>query len=92
MSTMVIDGAKIQRVDPTHPALRGFELEYTWESVQEEDFGLGVIVMFVSAVVSIFVMICLVLSNSDIMGASIPSSIKTKQNKGSIGSRGGYRR
>lgn len=92
MSTMVIDGAKIQRVDPTHPALRGFELEYTWESVQEEDFVLGVIVMFVSAVVSIFVMICLVLSNSDIMGASIPSSIKTKQNKGSIGSRGGYRR
>ena len=78
--------------------MRGFELEYTWESVQEEDFGLGVIVMFsifvmiCSAVVSIFVMICLVLCNSDIMGASIPSSIKTKQSKGSAGSKGGYRR
>ena len=49
--------------------------------MQEEDFGLGVIVMFISAVVSILEMICLVLCNSDIMGASIPSSIKTKQTK-----------
>jgi len=98
MQRLYLDGAKIQRVDPTHPALRGFELEYTWESVQEEDFGLGVIVMFISAVVSIFVMICLVLFDSDIMGASasasasISSSSKAKHNKGSIGSRSSYKR
>jgi len=51
-----------------------------------------VIVMFISAVVSILEMICLVLCTSDIMGASIPNSIKTKQNKGSAGGRDNYRR
>lgn len=48
---MTVDGTKITKLDSSHPALRGFEMEYVWESVQEEDFGLGVIVMFSSAVI-----------------------------------------
>lgn len=78
---IIIDGAKIQRVDPTHPALRGFEIVYEWESVQEEDFGLGVIVMFMSAVLSMFVMLCLVLNDKNVMGASsnTTASVKSKR-------------
>ena len=44
-----LDGPKIKQLDPSHPALRGFQLEYRWESVEEEDFALGVVVMFISA-------------------------------------------
>ena len=51
---MCIDGKKITRLDPSHPALRGFEMEYRWESVQEEDFDLGVATLFLSAVLGFF--------------------------------------
>ena len=49
-----IDGKKISRLDPSHPALRGFEVEYKWDSVQEEDFELGVATLFLSAVLGFF--------------------------------------
>lgn len=35
------DGPRIDRIDPLHPALRGFKLLYRWESVQEEDMDLA---------------------------------------------------
>ena len=28
------DGNKIPKIDSSHPALRGFEMQYRWESVQ----------------------------------------------------------
>jgi hypothetical protein len=54
-------------VDPTHPTLRGFELQYQWVSVQEEDFGLGVIVMFCSALVFFVLLFGVILFNSDLV-------------------------
>lgn len=48
-------------MDPTHPTLRGFHIEYVWDSVQEEDFSLGARVMFTLAilfVLGIFAMVC----------------------------------
>lgn len=68
-----VDGSKISKVDPTHPTLRGFELQYRWENVQEEDFGLGVIVMFCSALTAFFVLFTVVICNSELMD-SLPSS------------------
>eukprot|EP01036_Dinobryon_divergens_P030212 gene30212-39418_t len=47
-------GKKISRLDPSHPALRGFEVEYKWDSVQEEDFELGVATLFLSGVLGFF--------------------------------------
>ena len=62
-----LDGSKMARIDPSHPALRGFELQYSWESVQEEDFGLGVQVMFCSCLVAFFVMFLVVVCGSELM-------------------------
>lgn len=53
------------KIDPTHPALRGFELMYMWESVQEEDFALGVITMFVCTIIGFGLLFCLVLCNGE---------------------------
>jgi hypothetical protein len=52
-----VDGSKLTRIDPTHPTLRGFELEYHWESVQEEDLSLGIQVLFTSAVLGYLVLL-----------------------------------
>jgi hypothetical protein len=41
------DGSPIQRLDPQHPSLTAFDLEYRWEAVQESDLRLGVVAMFV---------------------------------------------
>jgi hypothetical protein len=57
----------MQIVDPTHPALRGFEIVYRWESVQEEDFGSGVIVMFTASLIGFVVLFTLVICNSELM-------------------------
>jgi len=67
-------------VDPTHPALRGFELQYHWTSVQEEDFGFGVIVMFCSAIVAFVVLFSVVVCNSELMDAG-PASRPTRARK-----------
>jgi hypothetical protein len=61
------DGTKINRIDPSHPALRGFELQYNWESVQEEDFGLGVQVMFCTCLLAFVVVFLVVVCNSELM-------------------------
>lgn len=39
------DNPKIARLDPSHPSLRGFELEYRWKEAPVEDplFGLQVL-------------------------------------------------
>eukprot|EP01038_Epipyxis_sp_PR26KG_P014601 gene14601-19608_t len=60
-----IYGPKIARLDPSHPALRGFEITYMWENVQEEDFGFGVISLFITSVVAFLTLFCLVIFSSD---------------------------
>lgn len=50
------DGQKRPETKETHPALRGFELEYRWENVAEEDFALGVIFMFWSVIIGFIVL------------------------------------
>lgn len=52
-------------VDPSHPALRGFQLEYRWENVQEEDFGLGVVSMFISALLGFVVIFFMIVCSSE---------------------------
>ena len=66
-SAQTTDGPKIAKIDPSHPTLRGFEIDYRWESVQEEDFGLGVVVMFTSCLVGFVVLFLLVICNSDLV-------------------------
>eukprot|EP01039_Chlorochromonas_danica_P005461 gene5460-6012_t len=34
-------GPRLDNIDPSHPALRGFQLFYRWQSLEEEDFPLG---------------------------------------------------
>lgn len=81
---LVLDGTKLTRIDPTHPALRGFELQYRWESVQEEDFGLGVQVMFCACLLAFVVVFLVVVCNSELV-EPIP---RTSGSGGSAG--GGY--
>lgn len=63
----VLDGTKLTRIDPTHPALRGFELQYRWESVQEEDFGLGVQVMFCACLLAFVAVFLVVVCSSELV-------------------------
>lgn len=37
----LLDGPRLDNIDPSHPALRGFQLFYRWQSIEEEDFQLG---------------------------------------------------
>ena len=81
-----LDGSKLARIDPTHPALRGFELQYKWENVQEEDFGLGAQVMFCSCLISFIVLFLIVICNSELvdvvpMAPSTGSSGKYRKNR-----------
>jgi hypothetical protein len=48
MLYITIDGPRIDRIDPTHPTLRGFRLSYQWENVQTEDFDLAKKVLLAS--------------------------------------------
>jgi len=74
-----IYGPKIQKVEASHPALRGFEIEYQWESVQEEDFGAGVITMFLAALLGFLVLFLMILCNGEIVeGPTYLSTSKTK--------------
>ena len=41
------DGRPIQRLDPNHPSLTAFDVEYQWEAVQEDDLRIAILVMFV---------------------------------------------
>jgi hypothetical protein len=68
------DGSRIAKLDPSHPALRGFELQYRWESVQEEDFGLGVQVMFCACLAAFLAMFTVVICGSDLMDLTTQSS------------------
>jgi hypothetical protein len=65
--------------------LRGFELQYRWENVQEEDFGLGVQVMFCSCLVAVTVLFLVVVCNSDLM-ETVQASSKAGGSRGG----GGY--
>jgi len=56
---------RIKRVDSTHPTLRGFEIEYRWESVQEDDFGMGVTVLFVSALMGFSLLFGMILCHGE---------------------------
>lgn len=68
------DGSRIAKIDPSHPALRGFELQYRWESVQEEDFGLGVQTMFCACLLAFLVMFTVIVCGSELMDLSPQSA------------------
>eukprot|EP01040_Poterioochromonas_malhamensis_P010785 gene10785-11756_t len=53
-------GSQLSRIDPTHPTLRGFELVYTWENVQEEDIALAIQVLFASDLSLVFAELSLI--------------------------------
>eukprot|EP00598_Pedospumella_elongata_P017038 CAMPEP_0184993464 /NCGR_PEP_ID=MMETSP1098-20130426/45667_1 /TAXON_ID=89044 /ORGANISM="Spumella elongata, Strain CCAP 955/1" /LENGTH=194 /DNA_ID=CAMNT_0027519303 /DNA_START=97 /DNA_END=681 /DNA_ORIENTATION=+ len=77
-----IYGNKMTKVDPSHPTLRGFELQYQWTSVQEEDFGLGVIVMFCSAIVAFLVLFSVIVCNSELMDVPpTPAASRARKNR-----------
>jgi len=80
--TFLLDGDKMTKVDPSHPTLRGFELQYQWTSVQEEDFGFGVIVMFCSAIVAFLVLFCVIVFNSELMDVPpTPAASRARKNR-----------
>lgn len=66
-------------MDPTHPSLRGFEIDYRWESVQEEDFGLGVVVLFSSACIGVFVLFFMIICCGDVEEARSGPSGKDRE-------------
>lgn len=77
--SVFLGGPRISKVDPTHPSLRGFEIDYRWESVQEEDFGLGVVVLFGSATIGVVVLFFMVVCCGDVEEARSGISGKDKE-------------
>lgn len=67
-----VDGPKIAKIDPSHPTLRGFEIEYIWENVAEDDVLLGAQTLFISTIFGFLVLVTIVLWNTNYDG--IPSS------------------
>ena len=66
------DTSLAPRMDPTHPILRGFILEYQWDSVQEEDFAMGVQALFLSVIVGFIAILCMICSHVSIFDNSDP--------------------
>jgi hypothetical protein len=74
LRTETIYGNAIPKIDASHPALRGFELDYRWESVQEEDFALGVIFMFCSVILGFLILFFMVVCTDDSSDVILNSS------------------
>jgi hypothetical protein len=75
------DTALAPRMDPTHPTLRGFNLEYQWDSVQEEDFAFGVRVLFMSAIIGFIVILSMICSHISIFDRNDPRSKKNSSGR-----------
>ena len=46
-----IYGKEIQRLDPNHPSLVGFEIVYQWRAADDTDFSSGIFEMFLMALI-----------------------------------------
>mmetsp|Transcript_21372 Transcript_21372/g.29406 ORF Transcript_21372/g.29406 Transcript_21372/m.29406 type:complete len:221 (+) Transcript_21372:281-943(+) len=92
VSYKTLYGNKLTKLDSSHPALRGFEMEYIWESVQEEDFGLGVIVMFSSAVIGFVTLFLLALSDESNSSDKWTQQTKRRKSATNLQTRGNIRR
>jgi hypothetical protein len=88
---LFVDGSRLARIDPTHPTLRGFELEYHWESVEEEDLTLGIQVLFISAVFGFFVLAGMLFCYTEIDYITTEPN-PTSVNVGARNNSGKYRR
>lgn len=44
-------GKEIQRLDPSHPSLVGFEIVYQWRAADDTDFSSGIFEMFLMALI-----------------------------------------
>ena len=85
----VIDGNRIAHIDPTHPSLRGFEIQYHWENVEEEDFSAGMRALVVSAFLGVLIIFVVVMMNAE-SAMSSPSN-KPASGKKATTKSGGYR-
>jgi hypothetical protein len=54
-------GKEIQRLDPDHPSVVGFEIEYVWRAAEDADFSSGIFEMFLMTLIFGVGLICLVL-------------------------------
>lgn len=59
----IIYGPRIKRLDPSHPSLTAFEIVYSWESVQEDDFPFAIQVMFCLALLVFICISALIVEN-----------------------------
>jgi hypothetical protein len=50
----MIDGPPISRLDPNHPSLTAFEIEYKWRPIQDQDIEMGIYALFLLAVFFLF--------------------------------------
>jgi len=63
-------GREIQRLDPDHPSVVGFELVYQWVTADDTDFSSGIFEMFLMSLLFGFVIISMVLCIDELPGGT----------------------
>lgn len=56
---------KITKLDPHHPSLTAFEIEYKWKGIQDQDIALGIYALFTTSLLLFLVIIWWTLRNSN---------------------------
>ena len=59
----ILDGTRIARLDPAHPSLTAFEVEYKWKGIQEQDVVSGIYAMFILTIIWLIILFIVVVYN-----------------------------
>lgn len=86
--TNPLDGPPLARVDASHPAMTAFELVHRWEAVHDNDFRLGIVVMFSSTLLIIILMISYIAYTYDRDSNQSTKSDSRRESQGSMGDSG----
>lgn len=60
-----VDNPKLVKIDPSHPTLRGFQLEYEWRDAPIEDPRFGLQVLCFSCFIGFIILVVVIVINAD---------------------------
>lgn len=63
--SLITDNPKLNKIDPSHPTLRGFQLEYEWRDAPIEDPRFGLQVLCFSCFIGFIILVVAILVNLD---------------------------
>ena len=87
--TKLLDGPPLARVEPPHPSLTAFELVHKWEAVHDNDFRLGIVVMFSCTLLLLILMISYIAYSYD-RDQYAPTKSDTRRDSQGVMSDSGY--